>query len=336
MEITIAPEVFTLAATNDACLQMLTRLEQDKDKHCYVTTRRLQQLYGEFVSSRNRSAGIRGDLARTIARHLVSGTAFKQLRLDPLSELPMNIRQIFLGCDLTDVEQHLICIARDRANARTSENIGPSLVLVLSCSSTKANQCLYQQQVRDQLCQLINALEIHCAEDRQPIHRFHKELRDITNQQQHDARFQDQCTLWLTRKFNCAGSTGVRVLGHEIDSFGEVEAEGLHQLIIGESKLIHGTKDKVDPHDKALKQLSKRIETLLEKFSFRDAATGIRLECFVFSNIPTEYDPDVKSRAKEIEAQYCVGVHLIRVEMPSRWQDDPAWNLRDEHFMDVS
>ena len=336
MRIAIAPDVFALAATNDACRQALARLEQDKGKNWFVMTRKLKQFYSEFLDLRSRPATIGGDLARVIARHLVSGTTFHYLQLDPECLLPKDIKDMFLGCDLTDAEQHLIYVAVSLGNGKPLTEIDPSVVLFLACSSLPSTRCLHRQQIREDLCRLINDLKIHCAEDQRPIDRFHVEPRDMTKDKLHDARFQDQCTLWLTRQFYCGGSTGTRVFGPEIDSLAEAEVDGLRQVIVGECKLIHGNVNKVEPHHKAVNQLRKRIKALLRQHPSLNANTGARLECFVFSNVPGNYDPLVKSDAGEIENEYGTKIHFIRVTMPSRWQSTPDWNLRDEYFEDVT
>ncbi len=336
MRIAIAPDVLALAATNDACLQALTKLEQDKGTHWFVVTQKLKKFYSEFLDLRGRPATIGGDLARAIARHFVSGTTFHYLSLDPECPLPTDIKDMFVECDLTDAEQHLISVAVSLGNGKPLTEIGPSVVLFLACSSLPPTRCLNRHQVREDLCRLINALEIHCAEDPRSIDRFHVDPRDMTNNKQHDARFQDQCTLWLTRKFYSGGNSGIRVFGHEIDSFCEAEMGGLHQVIIGECKLIHSAADKSEPHRKAVNQLHERVKALFRKHPSLITTNGVRLECFLFSNVPGDYDPVVKSMAREIENEYDTKIHFLRVMMPSRWQNIPDWNLRDEHFEDMT
>ncbi|MBK9094006.1 MAG: hypothetical protein IPM84_14790 [Anaerolineae bacterium] len=136
MQLLIDPEAFKVASTNEACTRTLAGLDQNKDRYRFVMTRLLKKAYGEFVSSPGSLKSNGEQVARAVARHLVSGTRFKALPIDSDIEdsLPRHIQEVIVECKLDDIDRHLIQVALRQCNNRIPSDIGSSIVLLLACS----------------------------------------------------------------------------------------------------------------------------------------------------------------------------------------------------------
>lgn len=321
MHVVIDPRVLSDSTGNYA--RSLATFEQDKARYCFIITNFLKQCYGECITKR--SLPSRGQLAQSLARHLVSGTTFKRLVIEPQSchPLPEAIKALVSTCDFDEIDQHLLQVAIEKCNATTTTEVGPALVILISCNGS-GDRCLHQQLFRNTLCQAVNGLRVHCAEDKNPISQHVVDPRNLTNEQQHDARFEDQCALWLGRKLNCGCSTKVKKWGHEIDILCEVT--GTHYL--GECKLVRGGADKaVERQENALKQLKERVKAA------RDAGETVDFGCYVFCN--ENFSEKTRTQAQSVARELEVKIHLICVKMPADWNEKPDWGLRDQDFREV-
>jgi len=336
MNILIDPYVFCQAFKDHICTQTtktLTDLEQDKAKFCFVLTNDLKKSYGAYIQQR--PAKVHVQLAQTIARHLVNGTGFKSITIEISREhpLPAGVQEHILNCDLDKMDQHLLQIVIERCNSRTITEIGPAIVLLLACSGFE-RRCLQQKSFRNALCEAIQGLIVHCVEDSASIKQHIIDPQKLTNDQQHDARFEDQCALWLGRRLELGCYTGVERWGCEIDIFCEVCEGGTHRFYLGECKLVHNESDGQEKLEKALEQLRERVKA---GKGVEHEAQGVeheaQWECFVFCN--ADFSPDILEKANRLEQETGATIHLVRVTMPSRWQKTPNWKLQDKDFCEI-
>ncbi len=326
MNILIDPYVFSQAFKDDICTQTtktLTDLEQDKAQFRFVLTRDLKNSYAEYI--KKRPAKDHARLAQTIAQHLVNGTVFKRIMIELPREhpLPVGVQKHTLNCNLDRTDQHLLQIVIEMCNARTITEIGPAIVLLLACSGLE-QRCLHQTSFRDALCEAIQDLIVHCVEDSASIKQYIIDPQNLTNNQQHDARFEDQCALWLGRRLGLGCSTGVRRWGCEIDIFYEGDT---HRFYLGECKLVHNESDGQEKLEKALEQIRKRVQ------AGKRVEHEAQWECFVFCN--ADFSQDILEKANRIKQETGATIHLVRVTMPSRWQQTPNWTLQDEAFYEI-
>jgi len=326
MNILIDPYVFSQAFKDDICTQTiktLTDLEQDKAKFCFVLTHDLKNSYAEYIQQRPAKNHAR--LAQTIARHLVNGTGFKRITIELSRDhpLPAGIQEHTSNCNLDKMDQHLLQIVIERCNARTITEIGPAIVLLLACSGLE-QRCLQQTSFRDALCEAIRDLIVHCVEDSASIKQHIIDPQNLTNNQQHDALFEDQCALWLGRRLGLGCHTRVKRWGCEIDIFCEGDT---HRFYLGECKLVHNESDGQKKLEKALEQLRERVQ------AGKGVAHEAQWECFVFCN--ADFSPDILAKANRIKQETGATIHLVRVTMPSQWQQKPNWKLQDKDFCEI-
>ncbi len=326
MNVLIDPYVFSQAFKDDICTQTkrtLTDLEQDKAKFCFVLTHDLKKSYADYIQQRPVKAHVQ--LAQTIARHLVNGTGFKSITIEISRKhsLPAGIQDHTLNCNLDEMDQHLLQIVIERCNARTITEIGPAIVLLLACSGLE-QRCLQQTSFRDALCAAIRDLIVHCVEDSASIKQYIIDPQKLTNDQQHDALFEDQCALWLGRRLELGCRTRVNLWGCEIDIFCEGDT---HRFYLGECKLVHNESDGQEKQGKALEQLRERVQ------AGKRVAHEAQWEGFVFCN--ADFNPDILEKANRIEQETGAIIHLVRVTMPSRWQQTPNWKLQDKDFCEI-
>lgn len=322
MHVVIDPRVLC----NENYAHSLVPLEQSKASYCFIVTGFLKQRYiecSESVSLRSVA-----QLARSIAFHLVNGTAFKRLVLELQSNhpLPSALAELVSTCKFDETDQHLLQVAIERCNATTTTEVGPALVLLISCNGPDGNRCLHQEQFRDTLCQAVAGLRVHCAEDKNPISQHVVDPKNLTNEQQHDTHFEDQCALWLGRKLNCGCSTKVKMWGHEIDILCEVT--GTHYYV-GECKLVRGGADAAQARQKeALQQLKDRVVS-----GRKQSGSATQLECYVFCN--EDFGEEIRTQTQSVAQELGVKIHLICVKMPANWNKKPDWRLGDQNCKEV-
>ena len=326
MDVLVDPNVFSSAFTKHTCAQTLAELEQDKALYRFVVTRNLLKCYTERMHQRNARASNDAQLAISMAKHLVNGTSFRRtlIELQTQHPLPQSVQSQTSTCHLDEEDNHLLQIAIERCQARTLTESGPAIVLLLACGCAQ-QRCLQQGSFRVSLCEAIQGIKVHCAEDRNSIKQYVVDPKKLTNDQQHDARFEDQCALWLSRQLGLGCHTSTRRWGCEIDIFCEESHGNTHRFYLGECKLVHNNSGGQEKQEEALKQLKTRMQT-----GIKSTAGEVQWECFVFCN--TDFDPDICKKAQQVAQEVGATMHLILVQMPSQWQQDARWVLRDEDF----
>lgn len=325
MQIVVDPWVLVKAFDDEECARKLATIEGSKADFCLIITETLKNYYAIFLNER--ASCNNAQLAIAFAKHLVSRTAFKNTLLTPNSSL-LKFIDSDCDCHVEDLDHHLLEIVVDRCEAKTRREEVP-IVLLLDCvagdnCSAAKSRCLSRERCRLYLQQRFPDLSIVCAGDRKSSIKV-VSPGDKMNNQQHAARFEDECARWLERKEGIQVERGVNRWQHEIDIL--YETDGL--VYIGECKLVHGGNAHLR-QEEALRQLEERI----------CAASNQGLHCkwnaFLFCSESFEqqiYDKSnnikmafKKSHDLEIEFKF------IRVKMPQGWKDRPDWRLSESDF----
>lgn len=310
-----------------AIVRKLTKLEQDKADFCFLMTNELKEQYARFLTCRtNKNEAV---LVISFIRHLINRTAFKITWFTPKEPnqkpfIPVD------ECQMDDLDVHLIMILADRCDAKTRTQIDPIVTLLLDCTSngngsSLENRCLSDKQFWDSVEEkLRRSVQIVCAEDDRAAILI-IDPNAMMNNQQHDARFEDQCAFWLCSRENVSHcGRGVNQWGEEIDILlwrGDV-------AYIGECKLVHG-ENAVEQQQKALQQLKRRISKGAEKHP------NTRWRGLIFCN--KSCNQDIRDKALNIKKEFKsrgidVDFEFIEVAMPSGWQNQPNWRLLNNHF----
>ncbi|GIK72742.1 MAG: hypothetical protein BroJett021_17300 [Chloroflexota bacterium] len=166
---------------------------------------------------------------------------------------------------------------------------------------------------------------MHCAEGKNPISQHVVDPGNLTNEQQHDARFEDQCALWLGRKLNHGCYTKLNKWGYEIDILCEVTDT---YYCLGECKLVRGGANKAgERQENALRQLRDRVN------SARNSGETVDFECYVFCN--EDFGEEICIQAQVLANELGVKIHLVCVKMLTDWNKKPDWSLGDQNFKEV-
>lgn len=259
----------------------------------------------------------------------MAGTAFKRIMLESPTHrpLPEKVQSFSPPCEHEEVDLHLLQIALERCQARTRDQIGPAIVLLLACNGAEL-RCLQQDRFREILREDLQGLVVHCGEDHDTIRKHVADPRRLINEQQHDAHFEGQCALWLGRLLGLGCHTNEKRWEHEIDVFCENQSDD-PRFYIGECKLLHNRSDGREQQQTALNQLRKRLQS-----GVKHETTTAQWHCYVFCN--ADFTPEILQEARSITEETGANVRLIRVVMPSQWQQQTNWTLRDDNFREVS
>lgn len=323
MQIVIDPWVLDGTLYDEECARKLARLEQDKAEFCFIITETLKENYAVFLD--NRSSRKNTQLAITFAQRLVDRTGLKHTFLVPKS-LPLESVGQDCNCRTEDLDRHLLAIVVDRCKAKTRSVFGPAVILLLYCASgdncgATKGRCLRSEKCRSSLQQRHSDLKIICTEDRKSSIEI-LDPRNVMNNQQHDARFEDECALWLQRKYGGNVERGVEKWGSQID----VLLLKDKIVYVGECKLVHG-ENAYQSQEKALLQLEERI------CSGSKHMVSYHWKGLVFCNKLFDQEiinkaNDVKQRMRGIDVEFV----FVRVDMPKGWENKPDWRLSDNNF----
>lgn len=322
MQILLDPWVLDKAFSNEDCAKKLAILEQNKADFCFIITEKLKESYSVFLE--HRVSRKNAQMAIVFARHLVNRTVFKHTFLIPNSLQSQSVDQD-CNCQSGDLDHHLLEIIFDRCQMKTSDIVGPAIILLLDCPSCGGVRklCLRSEECRQNLlARFRDNLEIVCAEDRKSSIKI-RDPRNMMNDQQHDARFEDECASWLERRNNKNVDRGVKRWGHQIDVLLVKDSV----VYVGECKLVHGG-NAYESQEKALSQLEKRI------CDGSKAETGYQWKGLVFCN--QAFDQQIINKAKDIEQRINAEFVFIKVDMPKDWKNKPDWRLSDNNFKQVA
>lgn len=308
-----------------AIVRKLTKLEQDKADFCFLMTNELKEQYARFLTCRTNKNEV--VLVISFIRHLINRTAFKITWFTPKGSnqkpfIPVD------KCQMDDLDVHLIMILVDRCDAKTRTQIDPIVTLLLDCTSngnggSLENRCLSDKRFRDSIEEkLRRSVQIVCAEDDRAAILI-IDPNAMMNSQQHDARFEDQCALWLLSREQVVHCER-ELLGEEIDILLRKD----NVFYIGECKLIHG-ENAVEQQEKALQQIKRRISKGSEVHR-NTVWRGL-----IFCNKP--FSQDIRDKALDIKKEFKsrdinVDFEFVEVTMPSGWQNQPNWRLLNNHF----